>query len=310
MQQQRTLTDWALLVALVAMWGSSFMFNKLAVATVPPATVVAARLALGALTLLAIMYARGARLPPLGRLWGAYTLLGVVGNALPFYLIAWGQQFVDSALAGILIAGMPLATLVLAHFVVRGERITLYRTAGFVLGFGGIVLLMEPAAVAGLGGAAVEILAQLAILGGALCYSANSVLARLLVKTEFLSAATGTLLVAAAIMLPVALVYDAPWTLNARAGSVASIVWLGIGPTAIATICYFALISSAGPTFMSLVNYLSPAIAVFLGVTLLGEKPGVAAYTGLTLILLGIALSQWRRSRSSREASPGADTSS
>ena len=277
------------------MWGSSFMFNKIALASVPPATVVAARLALGAATLLAIVYARGARLPPLGRIWAAYAVLGFVGNAFPFYLIAWGQQFVDSALAGILIAAMPLATLVLAHFVVQGERMTLGRTGGFALGFAGIVLLMEPAAVAGLGGAAIQILAQLAILGGALCYSCNSVLARLLIKTDFLAAATGTLLLAAVMMLPVALVHDAPWTLQPSAPSAASIVWLGIGPTAIATICYFALIGSAGPTFMSLVNYLSPAVAVFLGVALLGEKPGVTAYAGLGLILLGIGLSQWGR---------------
>ena len=295
MQQQRTLRDWALLLSLVAMWGSSFMFNKIAIGSVPPATVVAARLALGAITLLAIVYARGARLPPPGRIWAAYALLALVGNALPFYLIAWGQQFVDSALAGILIAAMPLATLVLAHFVVQGERMTLNRSAGFALGFAGIVLLMEPAAVAGLGGATIEILAQLAVLCGALCYSANSVLARLTVKTDFLSAATGTLLVAALLMLPIALVYETPWRLEPSAASVASIVWLGVGPTAVATICYFALISAAGPTFMSLVNYLSPAVAVFLGVTLLGEKPGVIAYTGLGMILLGIGLSQWAR---------------
>jgi drug/metabolite transporter (DMT)-like permease len=304
MQPQRTARDWALLLSLVAMWGSSFMFNKIALDGVPPATVVAARLALGAITLVAILHARGARLPPWGRIWGAYALLGFVGNALPFYLIAWGQQYVESALAGILIAAMPLATLVLAHYAVQGERMTLNRTAGFALGFAGIVLLMEPAAVAGLGGAAIEIVAQLAILGGALCYSANSVLARLTVKSDFLAAATGTLLVGAVLMLPVALVYDAPWTLQPHAASVASIVWLGVGPTAVATICYFALIGSAGPTFMSLVNYLSPAVAVFLGVTLLGEKPGVTAYAGLGMILMGIALSQWGK----RAPSPRPDT--
>jgi drug/metabolite transporter (DMT)-like permease len=295
LQKHRTLHDWALLLALVAMWGSSFMFNKLSVATVPPATVVAGRLTLGALTLLVLMVSRGVRLPPFGPIWGAYALLGVIGNALPFFLIAWGQQVVDSALAGILIAAMPLGTLVLAHFVVHGERMTRYRVGGFALGFMGIVFLMEPPAAQSLAGAAVPVLAQLAVLGGALCYSANSVLARLLVKTDFLAAATGTLLVAAALMLPFALLHDRPWTLEPSTVSAASIAWLGVGPTAIATILYFRLISSAGPTFMSMVNYLSPAVAVFLGVTLLGEKPGVSAYTGLALILLGIALSRWRQ---------------
>ena len=296
MQQQRTLIEWALLFALVAMWGSSFMFNKLGVATVPPATLVASRLMLGALTMLALLYARGLRLPPLGPIWVAYAALGILGNAAPFFLITWGQQVVDSALAGILMGVMPLATLVLAHFLVRGEAMTASRVAGFVLGFSGIVFLMEPAAVAGVGGAALQILSQLAILGGALCYAANSVLARLLIKTDFMLAAAGTLLVPAALMLGVALFWDRPWTLEPSFASVASIVWLGVGPTAIATICYFRLISSAGPTFMSLVNYLSPMVAVFLGVTLLGEQPGVSAYAGLALILGGIALSQRRRS--------------
>ena len=145
-QPQRSLTDWALLLALVAMWGSSFMFNKLGVATVPPLTLVAGRLTIGALTLLVLLYARGVRLPPLGGIWIAYGVLGVVGNALPFFLITWGQQVVDSALAGILMAAMPLATLVLAHFLVQDERMTAGRVAGFALGFVGIVFLMEPAA--------------------------------------------------------------------------------------------------------------------------------------------------------------------
>jgi drug/metabolite transporter (DMT)-like permease len=97
------------------------------------------------------------------------------------------------------------------------------------------------------------------------------------------------------LVIPLALLVEEPWNLRPSFASTAAIVWLGVGPTAIATIFYFRLISSAGPTFMSLVNYLSPAIAVFLGVVLLGEEPGVNAYAGLVLILTGIAVSQWRR---------------
>src|SRR5947209_13196511 len=104
MAQHRTLIDWALLLALVAMWGSSFMFNKLGVATVPPATLVAGRLTLAALTMLALLRWRGLRLPPRGAIWAAYAVLGIVGNAAPFFLITWGQLIVDSALAGILMA--------------------------------------------------------------------------------------------------------------------------------------------------------------------------------------------------------------
>jgi drug/metabolite transporter (DMT)-like permease len=294
MQQQRTLTDWALLLALVAMWGSTFMFNKLGVATVPPATLVAVRCAVGLITLLALLRMRGLKLPPRGPIWRTYTLMALLGNAVPFYFITWGQQVIDSALAGITISIMPLATLVLAHFFVRGEQLTWRRASGFALGFAGVVLLFDPAALAEIGGSR-ETVYQLAVLLGALCYGANSVAARLLVVSDFLVAATGTLLVATIVAIPVALLVDTPWRLVPSWGSVASILWIGVGPTGIATILYYRLISSAGPTFMSYVNYLSPAVAVLLGVALLGEDLGVNAYAGLALILAGLALSQWRR---------------
>jgi len=291
----KALVDWVLLLALVAMWGSSFMFNKRGLETVTPLTLVAARLAIGALVLLIVVHERGMRLPRIGPVWAAYTVMGFVGNALPFFLITWGQQAIDSALAGILIAAMPLATLLLAHFIIAGEHLTQRRAAGFLVGFAGILVLMGPAVATRSGGSTLQVVSELAVLGGALCYSTNSILARLLVKTDFLVAATGTLLVASIMVVPLAIALEQPWTLAPSFASTAAIVWLGIGPTALATILYFRLISSAGPTFMSLVNYLSPAVAVFLGVMLLGEQPGVNAYGALVLILSGIAISQWRR---------------
>lgn len=286
-----------LLLALVAMWGSSFMFNRIAVASLPPLTVVAGRIGIAALVLVAIVHARGLRLPPPGRVWLPFVVIAIIGNAVPFYLITWGQQVVESALAGILMAVMPLATMLLAHFLVAGEHMTRQRAAGFATGFLGIVLLMGPAALAGVGGEAVRIISQLAVLGGALCYALQSVLTRLMVKGDVMVAAAATLLVAAIIVVPVTLWLEPPWQLTASGGSVAAVLWLGFGPTAIATILYFMLIRSAGPTFMSLVNYLSPGVAVMLGLLVLGEAPRVTAYFGLGLILAGLAISQSRRQR-------------
>ena len=283
---------WALLAALVAMWGSAFLFIKLGVATVPPATLAASRLALGAATLYAVMRWRGLALPPAGSRWLSFGALAIVGNCIPFYLIGWGQQVIDSALAGILMAIMPLATLLLAHFFVAGERMTANRAFGFSLGFVGIVVLMGPAALAGLGGSLLAVTAQAAVLAGALCYAANSVMARRLIETDILVASTAVLIVATIAIVPVALILDRPWTLAPSTASVVAIVWLGVGPTALATLLYFTLIASAGPTFMSLVNYLSPMVALLAGVTLLGEHPGASAIAGLGLILLGIALSR------------------
>ncbi|MDX1656490.1 MAG: DMT family transporter, partial [Candidatus Competibacteraceae bacterium] len=108
--------DWLLLLALVAMWGSSFLLTKLAVATLPPTAVVAGRLSIAALVLATMALVRGHRPPVSITLWGYFIAMGVVGSSLPFFLISWGQQHIDSALAGILMAVMPLVTLVLAHF--------------------------------------------------------------------------------------------------------------------------------------------------------------------------------------------------
>ena len=287
--------NWMLLAALAAMWGSAYMFVKLGVATVPPATLVAGRLVVGAAILYAMMRLRGLALPPAGRRWLPLAVLALIGNCVPFYLITWGQQFIDSALAGILIAAMPLATVVLAHLLVAGERMTASRVVGFTVGFLGILVLMGPAAVAGIGASLREVIAQATVLGGALCYAANSVIARRAVADDFVVASTAVLIVASFIMVPVALAIDgAPWLLAPSPRSVTAIAWLGVGPTAIATIVYFRLIAAAGPTFMSIVNYLSPVVALLAGVLLLGEQPGASAVAGLGLILCGIALSRRR----------------
>ena len=294
----RTVKDWGLLAALVALWGSNFMFIKLGVAAVPPATLVAARLVIGAVILVTVIRALGYIFPPIGRAWLPYIVLAVVGNCMPFWFITWGQKSIDSALAGILMAIMPLTTLLLAHFFVAGEHMTRNRVAGFLLGFMGIVVLMGPAALAGLGGSPIEILAQLSVLAGALCYAANGVIIRVALKGEVMVASAAIIAIAAVISLPVALVVDQPWRLDPGWNAVSILLWIGIGPTAIATLVHLKLIASAGPTFMSLINYCIPVVALLMGVALLGEAPGASAYSGLLLILAGIGLSQLRRSKS------------
>jgi drug/metabolite transporter (DMT)-like permease len=286
-----------MLAALVVLWGSNFMFIKLGVAEVPPATLVATRLVIGAVILVAVIRAMGYVFPPVGRAWLPYVVLGLVGNCMPFWFISWGQQTIDSALAGILMAIMPLTTLLLAHLFVAGEHMTRNRLLGFLLGFVGIVVLMGPAALAGLGGSPIEVLAQLSVLAGALCYAANGVLIRVTLKGEVMVASAAIIAVAAVISLPVALVVDQPWRLDPGWNAVSILLWIGIGPTAIATLVHLKLIASAGPTFMSLINYCIPVVALLIGVALLGEEPGANAYSGLLLILAGIGLSQLRSAK-------------
>jgi drug/metabolite transporter (DMT)-like permease len=284
-----------MLLALAAFWGTNFVFVKLAVAAVPPATFVAARLVIGALVLVAVVRSLGYTFPPPGPAWAPYVVLALVGNCLPFWVISWGQQHIDSALAGILMGVVPLLTLLLAHRFAPGERMTPQRAGGFLLGFLGVVVLIGPAALSGLGGTPLTVIAQGSVLCGAACYSANSVIARVKVRGDLMVASAATVAIAALISIPVALVLDRPWRLDPGWSASAVILWIGVGPTAIATFIYFALIRSAGPTFMSMMNYLVPLIALGTGIALLGEQPDANAYAGLVLILAGIGISQLRR---------------
>ncbi|MEE4376570.1 MAG: EamA family transporter [Candidatus Competibacteraceae bacterium] len=290
-------TDWLLLSALVAMWGSSFMLTKIAVSTLPPIVVVTARLFIATVILLGLVYATKQRLPGSGRLWLFLIAIAIIGNCLPFFLISWGQQQIDSGLAGILMAIMPLFTLTLAHFFLDGERLHSGKISGFVLGFIGIVMLLGPEAWQGLRNTGPVLIAQLAVLGGALCYAVNSIIARRRPPSDPLLAAAGVMLVASIIMLPTACVIEPPWQLTPSLNSLLAVIGLGVMSTAAASVVYFKLISSAGPSFVSQINYLIPLWAVVVGIVFLGEQPRWNALAALLLILSGIALAQWTERR-------------
>ena len=286
------LADWILLGTLVAIWGTGFVFIAAAVETAPALTVAAARIALGAAVLLAAVWATGRRLPR-GRIWWWFLALGVIGNCLPFFAIAWGQERIDSSLAGILMGVMPLTTLVLAHFFVDGEDMTRGKSVGFLLGFSGVVVLTGPEALLEFGGSPSELLRQLAVLLGAVCYASNAILTRHLPPTNALVASAATLSVAALVIGPAALALDRPWTLEVSPSSWLAVGWLGLVTTAAATIVYFRLIASAGPTFFSYINFLIPIVALVAGVALRHERPGWRALAALGLVLGGLALSRW-----------------
>ncbi len=292
MPTHRPLAHWLLLFALVAMWGSSFLFTKIAVSHLQPTTVVAARLAIAALFLIAGLLAAGRRLTAAPRLWTSFSIMAVVGNALPFWLISWGQQRIDSGLAGILMAVMPLSTIVLAHLFVEGERLGWRKGLGFVTGFLGIVVLMGPEALAELEGSGSALTAELAVLGGAVCYAVNTIIARRRPASDAWTAATGVAVAASVIMLPVAVATGEPAGARLPLSALAAVGFLGIVSTGIATIVYFKLITAAGPSFLSLINYLIPIWAVALGIVAADERPHWTALAALVLVLLGIAVSE------------------
>jgi drug/metabolite transporter (DMT)-like permease len=280
------------LLALGVMWGGSFMVLKIAVGTVPAASTAAARLVIAAVILVAAAYLAGHRMPKSLHAWRLYFLMGGLGAALPFTLIGWGEESVDSGLAAILMAVSPLTTAILAHLFTAGETMTLRRLAGVLLGLAGVVVLIGPAALKGLGD---EAAAQLAVVMGAVCYASANIVARHLPKEPDMVNSAGMMAAAAAMWVPVALFADRPWELSPTMASMAAIVALGLLPTALATLIYLRLVRTAGPTFVSFSNYLVPIFGVLSGVVVLGETLHPNAAFALALVLAGIALARRRR---------------
>lgn len=278
-----------MLLVLVALWGTSFMFTTIAVDTVDPVAVVFYRLALGAVVLSLVIYARGESLPLEWRIWLGFLVMSIAGNALPFFLIAWGQQTVDSGVAGMIMAIMPLLTMVFAHYLVEGERLNRYKLIGFVLGITGVVLLLGPV----FSGGGREFWSGLAIFTAATSYAVNTILIKRLPRFSPMIGACGVLIMASIIMFPFWLIVS-PENNSISQGSMFSVIWLGIGPTGIATIVLFSVIDRAGPTFLSTINYMIPAVAFLCGAWLLNEAVTWIHFVALATILGGIAITRIR----------------
>jgi drug/metabolite transporter (DMT)-like permease len=283
-----------MLVALTVMWGSAFALTKAAVVAVDPSQVVLGRLAIGALVLVvAWAVTRRTQWPRGTRLWIFFILIAVIGNVVPFSLISWGQQYIDSGLAGLLMAVMPLFTLVLAHFTVPGERLSPTRVMGFAVGLTGVVILLGPDIDNLDQNGSRFLLATLAVLLAALCYAVSAILSRLRPRSDVVSSAMATTVIGASVMLFVVRpATPAPELVAATPTAMAAIVLLGVFSTALAAVVYFRLIERAGPAFVSQLNYLIPVWAVLLGAALFDERPTMSDYLAMAVILTGIALSQ------------------
>jgi drug/metabolite transporter (DMT)-like permease len=298
----RPLGHWLLLFALVAMWGSAFMMTGIAVRGFAPATLVAIRLTLAALLLAGLVLTRGQRFPSSPRFWLFSLAISLAGNCVPFWLISFGQQRVESSLAGILMGIMPLTTMVLAHFFVHGERLNPIKATGFLLGFLGLILLIGPQALLEVRGEGTELIYELAILGGAICYAINTILARHRPPADPLVAAAGVMLAGSLLMLPIGGPAATAQLASAPAAPFAAMIALSLIATAIATVVFLKLVTVAGPSFTSFINYLIPVWALLMGVTFMGERPEPRALLALALILGGIGLSEVGHRRMLRTA--------
>ena len=292
-QRRPDRTDYILLLTLGALWGGSFMLIKLALVTIPPLTVAAGRIAIGAAILVAVIRWRGVSWPTSRRDWLSLFLMGSVGTVLPFALINWGETHIDSSMAAMLISAVPISTIILAHLFQRDEPLTVGNIVGVVLGCAGVAILIGPGALRGLGD---QVLGQLAIVAATLCYAFTAIVARRLSHLPSDLVAAGMLTMATLVAVPVSLGFERPWQLTPSLLSLAAVCGLGLGATACGYLLLFRIIARAGAGFSSFNNFLAPLCGVLWGALLLGEAIELRALIALAVVLAGLAaLRLWPR---------------
>jgi len=298
-----TLGNWIALLFLGAIWGGSFMGAKFALISFGPMTVALLRLALAALVLLAVTLATGRKFPGFStpmdkRIWVHIAIMGLITNAIPFSLLNWGQLYVNSSFAGVTMAVVPLLVLPLSHFILKSNEMSPRKVLGFTIGFIGIVILIGPKQLLTGTGASLEPIARIACISAALCYGFGTINTRLCPPVSTMAYSAGGLIVGTIALLPVAL-YVEGLPQVPETSALLGTLYLGVFPTALATILLVGIINSAGPAFMSLVNYQVPLWAIIFGVVFLGENVPPSFVAAFGMILLGLAISQ-SKSRSVR----------
>jgi len=274
-----------MLLALASLWGASFMFIKIGVRELEPATLVCLRLGIGALALVPVALVRlGARtvVRESRKAWRPLVAIGLVNSAIPITSLSWAETRIDSGLTAVIQASAPLFTAVLALRFARHDRVGGARLVGLFVGFGGVALLVgaQPSG---------EVIAALAVTFSAFCYAVAAIYsARALTSVPPLVSAIGALTAASLALLPFAIVqlpaHFPSWKVTG------ALLALSIGGTSVGYVVYYALLSGAGASRSILITYLVPALALAYGSLFLGEPVRVAAVAGLALVLAGVAL--------------------
>ena len=301
----------ALLAVLAGLWGASYLLIKVALATLPPVTLMAIRVTLATLFLLAVMRIRKERLPLDRRSWRDLFVQSLLNSSMAWLVLAWGTQYVPSGMAGVLNSTSPLFVFLLTAFSAnassRGSK-SLPKVAGVALGFVGVLLVVGVDSLRGLGQ---QTLAQAAVLFGAFLYACAALNGKRLAHLSPLVTATGTMLWAAISLVPLSLLLEAPWALSPSGTSLLAAATLAILCTGIALIIYFRLMHTLGAMGVASQSYLRAGVSVLLGLIVLGEQLSATVLIGLVTTIIGVALINWPvgHVRNSSAPSPGATRS-
>lgn len=282
--------EYGLLLLLAALWGASFSFLKLTVASIPPLTAIAWRTAIAGLLLWAIMHRQGIKLPIDGSNWRSFAIVSAVNTVFPFILIAWGLQWVPASLGVILNSTTPIFAFLITWALTRHEPITALKLFGVSAGLVGIVLIVGISALTGLGQ---QLTPQLAIVLASLSYATAAIYGRGFREMSPLVPACGSLLLGALILTPLALVVERPWNASPTAASVIALVILAVFCTALGNVLYFRLLGTLGSLGTTAQSYLRVPIGVLAGLLLLGEELTATAGIGLLCVVAGVMAMTW-----------------
>ena len=285
-QDTNIAVELALLVALATLWGGSYTFIKLGVATIPPVTLIAARTAVAGLLLVIVMWARGISMHMDAANWQRFAFQAVLNSVVPWTLIAWAERHVDAALATILNSAGPIFTFLLTAIVTRHETTTPRKLFGVVAGMAGILLIVGVDAFHEIGSGLV---AEAAIVAATICYACAAIFGRSFKGLDPMAPAAGSLLAGAAVLIPAALIVEQPWTLSPSLASVLALLALATFSTGAAFAIYFRLIQSLGSVGTTAQAYLRVPIGVAISVAFLGETLARTAWIGLACVVLGVA---------------------
>ena len=286
--------DWGLLVALGTIWGGSYFFAKVALAELPPLTIVLGRVGFAALALGAVLPLLGQGMPRNRESWRAFAVMAALNNVVPMSLLVWGQSHIASGLASILNATTPFFTVIVAHFLTSDERLTLAKLLGVALGLTGAVVIVGPDVAQGFGR---DVWGELACLGAPISYAFAGIYGRRFKRMGLtpLATATGQVTAATLLLLPLVLAVDHPWSLALpSAGTWGAVLGIALLCTAVAYILYFRILASAGATNLLLVTFLIPVSAILLGALFLHERLAPRHFLGMALIGLALVVMDGR----------------
>lgn len=279
-------SELALLLVLATLWGASYTFIRIGVATIPPITLIAGRTLIAGVLLLVIMRWRGVRMPADAASWRRFLFQACLNSVIPWTMIAWGERTLDAGLATILNSTAPIFTFFLTFAITRHEAVTSRKLVGVVAGMVGICLIVGVQALSGFGA---ELTAQIVMVLAAFAYAGAAIFGRGFKDLDPMVPAAGSLLCGAAILIPVSLVVERPWTLQPSTASMLALLALAVFSTALAFVIYFRLIRTLGSVGTTAQAYLRVPIGVAVGALFLGEQLSSTAWVGLACVVVGVA---------------------